>query len=82
MHEIGHILGLGHNCAMAENERRSVDRLDRRIPVCSAAVPSLRSAAMFPVESLATAPLLRDLSPDDRKGLCALYPVRASPKKR
>jgi hypothetical protein len=82
IHEIGHILGLGHNCAMTERERRFVDHLGHRLPLCSAASPVLRSAAMFPVESLATAPILRDLSPDDRKALCALYPVRASAKKR
>jgi hypothetical protein len=82
IHEIGHILGLGHNCAVTERERRLVDHLGRRLPLCSAAGPALRSAAMFPVESLATAPILRGLSPDDRKALCALYPVRASAKKR
>jgi hypothetical protein len=82
IHEIGHILGLGHNCAMTERERRLVDYLGRRLPLCSAAGPALRSAAMFPVESLATAPILRDLSPDDRKALCAMYPARASAKKR
>jgi hypothetical protein len=82
IHEIGHILGLGHNCAMTERERRLVDYLGRRLPLCSAAGPALRSAAMFPVESLATAPILRDLPPDDRKALCAMYPARASAKKR
>jgi len=82
IHEIGHILGLGHNCAMTARERRLVDYLGHRLPLCSAAGPALRSAAMFPVESLATAPILRDLSPDDRKALCAMYPVRASAKKR
>lgn len=76
VHEIGHILGLGHNCAMVESERKSVDHLGHRIPLCSAAGTSLRGAAMFPVESLSTAPILRDLSSDDRKALCALYPVR------
>ena len=81
VHEIGHILGLGHNCAMVESERRSVDHLGHRIPLCSAAGNSLRGAAMFPIESLATLPLLRGLSPDDRKALCALYPVRGSPKR-
>ena len=81
IHEIGHILGLGHNCAMTERERRSVDHLRHRLPLCTAAGPALRNAAMFPVESLATTPILRDLSPDDRKALCALYPVRVSPKR-
>ena len=81
VHEIGHILGLGHNCAMAEGERRSVDHLGHRLPLCRLAGPSLRSAAMFPIESLAAIPVLRDLSPDDRKALCALYPVRTAPKR-
>jgi hypothetical protein len=74
VHEIGHILGLGHNCAMAESERRSVDHIGHRLPLCRLAGPSLRSAAMFPIESLAAMPVLRDLSPDDRKALCTLYP--------
>jgi hypothetical protein len=82
VHEIGHILGLGHNCATSESERQSADNLGHRIPLCSVAGDSLRSAAMFPIESLATVPLVRDLSSDDRKALCALYPVRASPKRR
>jgi hypothetical protein len=81
VHEVGHILGLGHNCAMVESERKAVDHLGHRIPLCSAAGTVLRSAAMFPVESLATAPILRDLSSDDRRALCALYLVHASPKR-
>jgi hypothetical protein len=81
VHEIGHILGLGHNCAMAASERRSVDNLGHRIPLCSAAGNSLRGAAMFPIESLATVPLLRNLSSDDRRALCALYPVRVSSRR-
>lgn len=81
VHEIGHILGLGHNCAMVESERKSVDHLGHRIPLCRAAGTSLRGAAMFPVESLATAPILRALSADDRKALCALHPVSASARR-
>ncbi len=80
VHEIGHILGLGHNCAMVGSEQKAVDHLGHRIPLCSAAGISLRGGAMFPVESLATVPIVRDLSSDDRKALCDLYPVHSSRK--
>jgi hypothetical protein len=81
VHEIGHILGLGHNCAMTKREQALEDDLGRTIPFCSVAGSSVRSSAMFPVESLAVMPFLRHLSSDDRRGLCALYPAHRSSKR-
>jgi len=75
IHEIGHILGLGHNCAMVASEEKALDHRGHQIPLCSGAGPTLRSSAMFPIESLAAAPVVRRLSADDQKALCALYPA-------
>jgi hypothetical protein len=79
MHEIGHILGMGHNCAMSEQERKLMGKQGQNLPLCSSAGPSVRGAVMFPIESLAVSPILRRLSADDRRALCALYPARRPP---
>jgi hypothetical protein len=76
VHEIGHILGLAHNCAMTDAELALKDRRGHVLPPCRAASESLRRSVMFPVGALALTPLLRDLSSDDREALCSLYPRR------
>jgi len=78
VHELGHVLGLGHKCAATSKEEGNRDHRGRKIPRCSEAGARERESIMFPIESLALRPIAGRLSRDERDGLCALYPSRAS----
>jgi uncharacterized protein (TIGR03382 family) len=80
-HELGHFIGLDHNCAPpGADAELMLDENDQPAPECDTAPPSIADATMFP-----TAPQgdiqKRTLSQDDLDALCATYPVAEDPKR-
>lgn len=75
-HELGHVLGLSHNCQEAADPRRAIDGTGQPAPPCDdegAAAEVLRAGTMFPF----AAPLetgKRHVSADDAAGVCEPYP--------
>jgi hypothetical protein len=68
-HEIGHALGLAHNCGTGA-ESWPTDRAGRRVPACAGATAEVAAATMYySVEPGATT--MRTLESADRTALCA-----------
>ena len=81
-HEMGHILGLDHPCYSGDLPDRPIDDQANPIPDCdpvSALPQSIRDTTMYPY-SVPGETDKRSLSPDDIKGLCAIYPPDQDPK--
>ena len=76
-HEMGHLLGLDHNCYEGMGLPRPVD--DQGVPVVVCEPPSneVRSSIMYPIDSPSGA--RRALAADDVRGICALYPSGLDP---
>lgn len=69
-HEIGHALGLDHNCSAGPLDERH-DHLGASLPACRGASRSLRSTLMFDDPSANVGP-----ARDEREFLRAVYPQR------
>jgi hypothetical protein len=73
-HELGHFIGLDHNCfdpqasAMAPK-----DQFQRDAPLCSTASASIAEATMFN-SALPGETKKRDLADDDLEAICDIYP--------
>ena len=80
-HEIGHLIGLDHNCydAAANPRGRPNDHLGNPAPNCDGASAAIRAATMY--NSAAKRDVSkRDLTEDDIQAVCDVYPVGESQK--
>jgi MYXO-CTERM domain-containing protein len=78
-HEMGHFIGLDHTCALpGANVAGEVDNLGNPVPDCADATLAEMDATMYPSAQPGDLSK-RTLSPDDRDGLCAIYPVGTVP---
>jgi hypothetical protein len=77
VHELGHVLGLSHDCNDGFLHPGAVDHRGRRPSPCAHG-PARGSPAMSPDPTPASVPVL--LAPDERHAVCDLYPG-ASPLK-
>jgi MYXO-CTERM domain-containing protein len=78
-HELGHFIGLDHNCSPTGANPAPVDDLGEPAPDCDRAPASIVEATMFP-----TAPhgdlQKRTLAADDERAACHVYPIADDPK--
>ena len=76
-HEMGHVLGLDHNCYEGMGLPRPVD--DQGVPavICEPVSPEVRASIMYPTDSPSGG--RRALAADDVRGICALYPSGLDP---
>ena len=75
-HELGHVLGLDHNCfAKSDQQPRLTDNTGAPEVDCNNPTPpaTVSDATMFPSVKL-TDTQRRILSPDDAQGVCEVYP--------
>ena len=76
-HELGHVLGLDHNCyTKSDNQPRSNDNTGAPEADCynnPTLDATVADATMYPSVILSDT-LRRDLSEDDQQGICGIYP--------
>jgi hypothetical protein len=77
-HELGHLLGLAHNCVTLGEPPR-VDGNGNDVPACDLADDELREATMW-VDQEAAETKKMTLSDDDIAGICQTYPLEADPQ--
>jgi hypothetical protein len=77
-HELGHFIGLDHNCVLGDPNDWPIDNLGQRAPSCAGAPASITEATMF-YESEPGDLEKRTLADDDKLALCDLYPAAHSP---
>jgi len=75
-HELGHVLGLDHTCYLSGAP--PIDNAGQPIPDCANASAAVIATTMFPSANPGDISL-RTLEPDDRAGVCGIYPAAASP---
>ena len=78
VHEIGHVLGLGHTCDDGDGLK---DDTGASLPSCvarSSGLEAARKTVMFPAPNGAPGLVRRELSSDERRALCTIYPRKAS----
>jgi len=74
-HELGHVLGLDHNCyTNSDGQARLNDNTGAPEVDCNPTPPqAIADATMYPSVTLSDT-LRRDLTPDDAQGVCDIYP--------
>ncbi len=81
-HELGHLLGLAHNCddGRSESKRPIKDHLGATIPLCSSVAPAdkLVQATMY-FNAANGETHKRSPEADDIAGVCAIYPIKDDP---
>jgi MYXO-CTERM domain-containing protein len=77
--EFGHVLGLDYACFFpASGAPRPNDNTGQPIPDCATASASVMALTMFPQDNPGDVDK-RTLEPDDRAGVCAIYPAASTP---
>jgi hypothetical protein len=78
-HEMGHLIGLDHTCwNPSSNLAQPYDNTGQPVPDCATASLAVQATTMFPSANPGDTQK-RTLAPDDRAGLCGIYPVGAAP---
>jgi hypothetical protein len=72
-HELGHLIGLDHNCLDLATRGVPRDHKGQLLPVCNSAPAEIRAATMFNVSDPGDV-AKRDLSSDDAQAACDVYP--------
>jgi MYXO-CTERM domain-containing protein len=81
-HELGHVLGLDHPCDDGTIVPTPTDHLGQTIPSCQPEwrLPTeIKESTMYNYSGLAEIKK-RTLEPDDKAGVCAIYPASADPE--
>jgi hypothetical protein len=78
-HELGHLIGLDHTCLLVPAYPRPLDDQGYEVPDCATAAAPMLAATMFPSTDPGRTSQ-RWLSPDDVRGVCAIYPAAADPR--
>jgi MYXO-CTERM domain-containing protein len=78
-HEMGHLIGLDHSCYQpASGVVHPLDDTGNPAPDCNQAPAEIRDSSMFPSATPGDLEK-RDLSSDDQKAVCDIYPVANNP---
>ncbi len=80
-HEMGHFLGLDHSCYSPTSPgttARPVDSTGTPVPDCDVASTDVQETTMYP-SAMPGDTQKRTLAPDDRAGVCGIYPVGEQP---
>jgi hypothetical protein len=73
-HELGHFIGFDHTCWINADGKVLIDDHGEKAPSCFAASSEQAESTLYP--SVMSSDLdRRTLTPDDRRGLCAVYPT-------
>jgi MYXO-CTERM domain-containing protein len=79
-HELGHFIGLDHNCVAGDPFPWPKDGTGNHAVSCVAADDTIREATMFFMSNPGDLEK-RTLAADDVAGLCGVYPIANDPKK-
>ena len=73
-HELGHLLGLDHNCFAGGGRPRPIDHAMQPVPDCVRAPREVQDATMFAAVRQGDV-IRRTLAEDDAAGVCGIYPA-------
>ncbi len=78
VHELGHLMGLGHTC-LGPAETPRLDGAGQPVPLCSETLdPVILAATMYPFQSCGETSKT-SLSADDSGSMCVIYPKADDP---
>jgi hypothetical protein len=77
-HELGHFIGLDHNCVVGDPMDWPIDNTGQPAPSCTGAPTSITEATMY-YQSEPGDLEKRTLAADDKLALCDVYPAADSP---
>lgn len=77
-HEMGHFIGLDHNCVKTATPDGPVDDKGQPVPSCDSAPPALRLATMW-FDTMPGETSQRYLTDDEVRAMCDIYPASRDP---